>query len=287
MKHTLWPAIAVLFLTSCAKQEATAPAVADLPHATVVLRDGSRVAGAVSASTPAEITLNLDGGGTRSIPMKDVRRVDYGDAPSTANAAPAASAAAPPPTHEDHYHPAAAAVQSRTHVLPVGTELPVRVEETIDSAHAVEGQTYAAEIAADVRDADGAVLIPRGSNAQIVINSVSAGGKIKGASDLVLDLKSVSIEGQQFLLSTTDLQQKGHDSVGVNQRTAKFAGGGAAIGAIIGAIAGGGKGAAIGAGAGGGAGAVTEIATKGKVKVPAETVLTFKLDRPLRVVEAQ
>ena len=58
------------------------------------------------------------------------------------------------------------------------------------------------------------------------------------------------------------------------------------IGAIIGAIAGGGKGAAIGAGSGAGAGAVTQIITKGgSVKVPVESVLTFKLDRPLRVVD--
>ena len=275
----------VLFLTSCAKQE-TAPATtatADLPHATVILRDGTRAAGAVAASTPSAITLNVDGGGTRTIAMKDVRRVDYGE---IAAMTPAKSPT-PEPTHEDHYHPAVAAVQSKTRVLPVGTEIPVRTEETIDSGHAVEGQVYAAEIASDVRDRDGAVVIPRGSNAQIVIKSASRGGKILGASDLVLDLKSVSIEGQQYLLDTADLTEKGHDSVGRNKRTGEFAGGGAAIGAIIGAIAGGGKGAAIGAGAGAGAGAVGEVATKGKVKVPVESVLTFKLDSALRVREAR
>jgi hypothetical protein len=172
-------------------------------------------------------------------------------------------------------------------VLPAGTALPVRTEETIDSGHAVEGQSFAAEIAADIRDSDGAILIPRGANAQIVIKSATKGGKIRGASDLVLDLKSVSVEGQQYFLDTTDLEEKGHAGVGKNKRTAEFAGGGAAIGAIIGAIAGGGKGAAIGAGAGAGAGALGEIVTKGKIKVPAETVLTFKLDSALRVVEAQ
>ena len=53
-------------------------------------------------------------------------------------------------------------------------------------------------------------------------------------------------------------------------------------------IAGGGKGAAIGAGAGAGAGAVTQIATKGgAIKVPAETVLTFQLDKPVQIVEAK
>jgi hypothetical protein len=280
--RTLLLALPLLFLTSCAKPDSsatsTAPA-ADLPHATVVMRDGSRAMGTVAASTPSEITLNLDGGGTKTIAMKDVRRVDYGEVK--------AAAPAPEPTHEDHYHPAAAAVVSKTRVLRVGTEVPVRTEETIDSARAVEGQVYAAEVAADIRDSDGAVLIPRGSNAQVVIKSASKGGKIRGASDLVLDLKSVSVEGQQYFLSTTDLQETGHAGVGKNKRTAEFAGGGAAIGAIIGAIAGGGKGAAIGAGAGAGAGTLGQVLTKGTIKVPAETVLTFKLDGALRVVEAQ
>src|SRR5215471_6490570 len=277
----------MLLLTSCSKQEPSTPA-ADLPHATVVMRDGTRVAGAVSASTPSEITLNIDGGGTKTIAMKDVRRVDYGEAPAAAST-PAAGAPAPAaePTHDDHYHPTAAAVASKTRVLPAGSELPIRTEETIDSGRAVEGQVFAAEVARDVRDSDGAILIPRGSNAQIILKSASKGGKIRGASDLVLDMKSVSIEGQQYLLDTADIAMKGHDGVGVNKRTGEFAGGGAAIGAIIGAIAGGGKGAAIGAGSGAGAGTLGEVLTKGKIKVPAETVLTFKLDAPLRVVEAQ
>ena len=53
------------------------------------------------------------------------------------------------------------------------------------------------------------------------------------------------------------------------------------------AIAGGGKGAAIGAGSGAGAGALTQILTKGTIKVPVESVLTFKLEQPLRVRAAE
>ena len=178
-------------------------------------------------------------------------------------------------------------MQSKTRVLPAGTDIPVRNEETIDSKKAIEGQVYAAEIAADVRDADGAVVIPRGSNAHLVIKSASKGGKIRGASDLVLDLVSVSIDGQQYELDASDISQKGRSGVGKNKRTGEFVGGGAAVGAIIGAIAGGGKGAAIGAGSGAGAGALTQILTKGAIKVPAETVMTFKLDSELKVVEAR
>jgi len=170
----------------------------------------------------------------------------------------------------------------------VGTEIPVRTEETIDSAKAVEGQTHAAEVTEEIPDAEGSVVIPRGSNAQIVIRSASKGGRFRGASDLVLDLQSVSVEGQEYELSTADLEQRGKEGIGGNRRTAEYTGGAAAIGAIIGAIAGGGKGAAIGAGSGAGAGALTQVLTKGgSIRVPAETILTFKLDRPLRVVAAK
>ncbi|MDE3164725.1 MAG: hypothetical protein KGN36_02890, partial [Acidobacteriota bacterium] len=100
-------------------------------------------------------------------------------------------------------------------------------------------------------------------------------------------MKSVSIDGQEYRLDTAAIAQKGREGVGANKRTGEFAGGGAAIGAIIGAIAGGGKGAAIGAGAGAGAGALGQVLTRGTIKIPAETILTFKLDGPLRVVQAQ
>ena len=139
-----------------------------------------------------------------------------------------------------------------------------------------------------VFDANGDVVVPRGANAQIVIRSATKGNRFHGTSDLVLDLQSISVGGKQYLVSTTDLQQKGKQGFGANKRTAEFTGGGAALGAIIGAIAGGGKGAAIGAGAGAGAGAVTQVATKGgAIRVPAETVLTFQLDKPVQIVEAK
>jgi hypothetical protein len=72
------------------------------------------------------------------------------------------------------------------------------------------------------------------------------------------------------------------EGVGKNKRTAKYVGGGAVIGSMIGAIAGGGKGAAIGAIAGGAAGAGAQTITRGRdIHVPAESLLTFRLDRPL------
>jgi hypothetical protein len=188
--------------------------------------------------------------------------------------------------HDHHYHPLQSAITTKTYDLAPGTQISVRNEETIDSAHAAEGQGYAAEVTRDVMDAAGDVVIPRGANAVIVIRSASKGGHFRGTSDLVMDLASVSVDGRQYQLSTADLAARGHQGVGANKRTAEMAGGGAAIGALIGAIAGGGKGAAIGAGAGAGGGALTEVLTKGSIKVPVESVLTFRLDAPLRVTEA-
>jgi hypothetical protein len=98
----------------------------------------------------------------------------------------------------------------------------------------------------------------------------------------VLDIDSLIVAGQRYVVSTSDLQQKGGQGIGANRRTAIMIGGGAAVGALIGAMVGGGKAAAIGAGVGAAGGAGAEVLTKGKeVRVPAETVLNFKLDQDL------
>jgi hypothetical protein len=61
-------------------------------------------------------------------------------------------------------------------------------------------------------------------------------------------------------------------------------GGGAALGTLIGAVAGGGSGAAIGAAVGAAGGAAVQVLTKGdEVRVPAESVLTFRLENPLQL----
>jgi hypothetical protein len=300
---------ALLFLASCSNNS-TGPG----QHATVLMRDGSTLAGMVTASSPSEITLVGDDKVTHTVPMAQVKSVEYDDAQAPAAETPAAQAPAPatsaaPATaansaplipqrsaasraddveHEHHYHPTQAQIRTKTYVLPIGSRVPVRTEETIDSATAAEGQTYAAEIADDVPDANGDTVVPRGANAQVIIRSATKGNRFHGQSDLVLDLQSISVGGKEYLVSTTDLQQKGRQGVGANKRTAEFTGGGAALGAIIGAIAGGGKGAAIGAGAGAGAGVIGQVATKGgAIKVPAETLLTFQLDKPVQVVSAQ
>jgi hypothetical protein len=286
-------------LTSCSKQDAPAEAPKSLaetapapqpggaPHVVVRLNDGSKVPGTIVASTQTDMVVAGDDGIERKIPVTQVKSVDYGQPAAPPPVKQASREPAPPPVAPRPAPlppPTTRAITTRTYELPVGSDVSVRMNEPIDSATAADGQTFDAQVTRDAKDRDGDVVIPRGSRARVVIRSASGGGKLHGAADLVLDLQSVTVDGRTYAIDTADIREKGRSNVGVNKRTAEFTGGGAALGAVIGAIAGGGKAAAIGAGAGAGAGALTQIITKGgSIKVPVEAVLTFSLDKPLRV----
>jgi hypothetical protein len=99
---------------------------------------------------------------------------------------------------------------------------------------------------------------------------------------MYLDLDTVNIGGKVHRVFTSELKESNSKGFGKNKRTAEFLGGGAALGGLFGAILGGGQGAAIGAASGAGGGFLGQLFTRGKqVKVPAETVLHFRLERPL------
>jgi hypothetical protein len=164
----------------------------------------------------------------------------------------------------------------RERIVGAGTRISVRTNETIDARNN-DGRVYSGIVDQDVVDQGGAIAIPRGSPAELIFRSAPDG-------DLLLDLESVSVNGQRFAVTsdTQSVQGEQRDGIGKNQRTGEFIGGGALLGTIIGAIAGGGKGAAIGAVAGAGAGAGGQVLTRGRrVRIPAESVLTFRLERPL------
>jgi len=131
------------------------------------------------------------------------------------------------------------------------------------------------------------------------VAQVKRPGKVKGVAELQLafdlirspDNRTATLHAELIEIGPMSSDDpsvdaeggvKGRDST---KDDAAKVGAASGICAIIGAIAGGGKGAAIGAGAGAGAGAVGQIVTKGIIKIPAETILTFKLDGPLRVTE--
>ena len=178
---------------------------------------------------------------------------------------------APPPT------PAAAMATSGT--LPAGTNLVIRMIESVDSETNRVGQTFRASLDQPVM-VDGETAIPRGADAVVKLVDAKDSGKLTGHAELTLSLQSVSINGHFVDINTQSINK---ESGSQGEKTAKVAGGTAAVGAIIGAIAGGGKGAAIGAGAGAAAGAGSQVITGGqRVRIPSETRLTFVLDNPTR-----
>jgi hypothetical protein len=166
-------------------------------------------------------------------------------------------------------------------VIPSGSDLSVRTNETVDSTNSYQGQTYSATITEDVWDTAGGVAIPAGSPAQMLVRSISTGGAVHSA-EVVLDLYSVTLGKKQYTVVTSDVAESNRKGVGTNRRTAEYLGGGSALGALMGGLFGGGKGAGIGALAGAGGGFVGQVFTRGKeVRVPAESTLRFRLEKPL------
>ena len=163
-----------------------------------------------------------------------------------------------------------------------GTSVEVRTNETIDVKNISDTRTFSGVVNKDVTDTSGRVVIPKGSNAELAVRKISD-------NEMALDLNAIDVNGRRYVVASDANTQSASDKdgLGKNKRTGKFVGGGALAGAVIGAIAGGGKGAAIGAIAGGAAGAGAQVLTKGQaVHVPAETVLTYRLNSPLSVRES-
>jgi hypothetical protein len=168
-------------------------------------------------------------------------------------------------------------------MIPTGTEIAVLTNQGIDSKGANTGQTYSADIANDVTDSNGRVVIPKGSPAELVLRDVKSGG-LAGTREMSLDLESIKVANRRYSVDTADITQSSREGIGANKRTAEYVGGGTVLGTLIGAAAGGGRGAAIGAASGAAAGVGTQILTRGKaVTIPAESTLRFRLEQPLRL----
>jgi len=243
---------------------------------TVTLRSGRVVQGTYLGGSARQVRVAV-GDQIQTLDVEDISRIEF-------------NAPAPPPpverrTDSNGFRPdpaepvSRAAAQRTSGELPAGTNIVVRMIDGVDSQSNSVGQTFAASLDEPVM-INGDVAIPRGADVTVKLVDSKDSGKLTGRAELTLDLVSVRINGQMVDINT---QTVSRESSSRGQRTAKVAGGTAALGAIIGAIAGGGKGAAIGAGAGAAAGAGAEVATKGqRVKIPSETRLTFVTETAVR-----
>jgi hypothetical protein len=104
-----------------------------------------------------------------------------------------------------------------------------------------DNRVYTGVVDQDVRGDDGRLAIPRGSTAELMV-------RIAPDNDLVLDLNSVIIDGQRYTVraNTNRQEAEGDNSV---------------VGSIMGAINGQARGR--------------------EIRIPRDSVLTFRLERPL------
>ncbi|HZU26895.1 MAG TPA: hypothetical protein VFA04_15325 [Bryobacteraceae bacterium] len=245
---------------------------------TLTLRNGTTVQGTYAGGDTRTVRM-LVGDRVQSFHVGQVTNLVFGDTGDQG-----ANYNAPPPPDNSGLQTQRAYEQPNPGAtgvtIPAGTPIVVRMIDRVDSEVDRTGQTFRASVDEPVM-VNGQTIIPRGSDAVVKLVAAQQSGKFAGRTALTMALQQVSVNGRMVDTYTESVTQA---SSSRGSRTAKTVGGGAALGAIIGGLAGGGRGAAIGAGAGGAVGAGAEAVTAGqRVKVPAETRLTFTLNSAVQL----
>lgn len=164
--------------------------------------------------------------------------------------------------------------------IPDGTQLAVRLVESLDSGRNKAGDTFHGSLSQPIV-IDGKVVIPASADVAGQVTDVKDAAHFTGNSSMTLKLNTLTVNGKTYQISTEEFSQQGK---GRGKNTAAKVGGGAAVGALIGGLIGGGKGAAIGAGVGAGGGTAAQAVTKGEqVRLPSESVVNFRLSEPVTV----
>jgi hypothetical protein len=127
--------------------------------------------------------------------------------------------------------------------LEPGTVIPIRTNEAIDVDRS-DNRIYTGIVDQDVRGDNGRLAIPRGANVELIV-------RVERDNDLIVDLESVVVNGQRYAIRTdaNRMESRRDDSL---------------IGGIIGAISGG------------------EVRGRA-VRIPRDSVVTFRLQRPLEM----
>ena len=166
-----------------------------------------------------------------------------------------------------------------TLTLAAGTVVTIRTSQYLSSDQNRPGDGFSAELQQPLV-IDGWVVARRGQTVLGRVAVVQKAGRVKGVSQLGVELTQlVLVDGQQLPIRTQLMQTSAGTSHG---RDAQAVGTTTGVGAAIGGIAHGGEGAGIGAAAGAGAGIAGVLLTRGRsTMIPPETLLTFQLAYPV------
>jgi len=161
-------------------------------------------------------------------------------------------------------------------VVPVGTEMDVRLQTPLNSGTAKVEQRFEATTILDLKIGD-ALPIPAGTVVRGFVSSVSPAGKLDRRGNMTLSFDEILL-GKSPTRFRASIEQAIDGKMG--QDITRI-GAGATIGAIVGGIIGGGKGALVGVLVGSGG---TMAATEGTdVSLPVGTILRIRVDEPLTV----
>src|SRR5271157_4337544 len=196
-----------------------------------------------------------------------------------ANGAPAdgsASNTMPPADVPAANNTAGAAQQAPPQVvIPAGTPITVRLQQSLSSASAVPGERFDAVIDQPIIVQD-QVVVPVGALASGHVVVARHSGRLHHPGELGLTLDTVTVGQENIPLATSSVVARGRSH---KKRNWGFIGGGTGGGALIGALAAGGKGALIGSGIGAVAGTTTAFVTgKKDVGFGNERRLRFRLN---------
>ena len=160
-------------------------------------------------------------------------------------------------------------------VIPVGTELDLRLQTPLSSKDAQVEQRVDATTVVNL-SRGGGVVVPAGSAVRGFVVAVDRASHTDRQGSLVLKFTHLTANGRTHDVTLSVTQAL--ESEGIRGEAAKI-GIGAGVGAIIGGILGGTKGAIAGVIIGGGG---TVLATEGKdVELPVGTILRVRFDSPL------
>ena len=245
------------------------------------MKDGRVIQGRFFGGTQASVQFETNGK-VELFNVDDIISVTFTNAPSSTPSNPPSATAPPPaPTYSQAPVPTPAAVPNANSItVPAGTDLLVRMIDSVNSDKNHVGDRFRASLEQDFV-VDGVVIAPKGTDVYGRLSEAKEAGHIQGKSQLRLELTEILIRNRLQPIMTADYEVSGSSR---GSDTAKKVGIGAVAGTVIGAIAGGGKGAAIGAGVGAGAGTAVQVMTKGEqVHVPSETLLDFRIAQPFSV----
>ncbi len=201
--------------------------------------------------------------------------------PATGTPVPAASgpvvSAVPPP-------PPAPVVAPANVSIPAGTDLTIRIDQSISVKRSRAGERFTGEVVQPILSADRGILIPKGAPVGGVVDVAHRRGHFKGSSLLELRLTSLTLNGTQYPLATRDLARS---KKGKGRRTAGLIAGGSGLGMLVGGVATGGVGLVVGGLVGGGVGTAAAGLTGNRdIDIPAESIVHFRLADDL-VVQPQ